>query len=156
MAADIDLLRDVLHRVRSVWGGSRELDCRLAYALGLEWKNPWLDEPSWRTHVEAHGYDCAWVTDHVLNNLRGVPYYSTSMDACFDLRWKLLPGHDYYKLDGDPSGFGAEVGNWFLTENEMHDYAKSEGASPELAFLGAILIAYIGRETNTGKIKSMG
>jgi hypothetical protein len=153
---DPQILKDTTKLVGNAWGGNRELDCRVAYALGMDWVDDRLSLKSWRNHVDLNGFDLAWMSDHVFHRTQGVPYFTTNMDECFTLKWRLLPHHDYFSIDGDPSGFGAEIGNWLLTTNTLHDYAKASGATPELAFLVAILKAYYGKITETGESKSMG
>lgn len=155
---NIELLRDVLHRVNSVWEGTRELDARIAYAVGMEWcDSAWAysGTKSWRDHVEKHGYVGCWNNDHVYGREDGVPFFTTSKDAAFKLLHDVLPHHDTIGMDCDPSGFGAYVGNWSLSENKLYDYAKSSCASFELAVVSVTLEAYIGMLTNTGATKDM-
>jgi hypothetical protein len=155
---DIDLLRDALDRVNSVWDGDRELDCRIAYAVGMNWCDPhwaYSGTSSWRDHVEKNGYISAWNNDHVFDREDGVPLFSTNLDAGFKLLQTVLPHHDTININCDPSGFGANVGNWYIGENKMYDYAESSCASFPLAFVSAILKAYIGKLTDTGVVKDM-
>ena len=153
---DIPALKKVTRKVLGAWSGNRTIDSQIAYAIGMDWIEPGQLVSSWRQYVEENGFDEAHITGHVVNRVDGIPRFSTNMDVCFQLKWKLLPHHDFFDINGDPSGFGAEIGNWYLVTNEMHDYAKTEGATPELAFLGAILTAYLGLVTDTGVTKSMG
>lgn len=92
-------------RIEKASVGSRELDCRIAYALGMNWQNPaWPND--WRHHVETHGYDAAWTSDHVYRggyasppkeNYSGslVPDFTASLDAALALVGRLFPGCEY-------------------------------------------------------------
>ncbi len=152
-------LKAARNKVWGVWEGGRELDCRVAYALGMQWIDPaWAfsGTTDWRDHVEKNGYEGAWNNDHVYGRDDGVPHLTTSLDAIRTLHWTILPSHDYLNINADPSGFGCEIGNWFLSENILVDHAKASAASLELAYLAAVLTAYLGKITDTGTTKSMG
>jgi len=155
---DVELLRDALHRVNSVWEGTREIDCRIAYALGMDWCNAawaYSGTKSWRDHVEKFGYEQAWHNDHVYGREDGVPHFTTSIDAAYSLNNMTKPFLDTISLDCDPSGFGAKVGSWNLSENKLYHYAKSSCGSLALALVSATLKSYIGYLTDTGETKDM-
>ena len=142
-----------------MWEGGRELDCRIAYAVGMDWCDPawaYSGTSSWRDHIYKFGYDGAWNNDHVYGREDGVPHFTTSLDAGRFLHYKVLPHHDFLSLDSDPSGFGCEIGNWFLGENVLVNYGKSSCATLELAYIAAILQALHSKVSGEESIKRMG
>jgi hypothetical protein len=143
-----ELLKDVLSRVIKGWGeGSRELDCRVCFALGMDWIDPNFINPetsSWRNHIEKHGYVASWASDHVYNS--DIPKVTTSIDAVYSLISEYLPQHDAIGIDRDPSGMGAYLGNWALSHPNgatIVEYSKMSHGSEVMALLAAFLTVII-------------
>ena len=144
-------LKDAREHIRKEWGGNRELDCRMAYALGMDW--PWRgdeDGSNWRGWVEKKGYVGAWAFDHVLGTDR-VPCFTTSLDDIFWAMHKFARA-DEIKLACDPSGVGARCGRWRLSDDDGPQFwplGEVVHATPELAFCEALLACLI-HEIETG------
>jgi len=138
-------LQTLKQRVERASGGDRELDCRIAYALGMNWCNPkWSNSlHDWRQHIETHGFEAAWTSDHVYRNGYDapptedyggslVPNYTTSIDAALALVERLLPGWSW-RIGNRPGG-----GAWVLLGTSRQEHL---GATPALALLSALLAA---------------
>jgi hypothetical protein len=153
---DIENLRAVLILVRGGWGeGGRELDCRVCYALGMNWINPEYTDSgaiSWRGHINKFGFTAAWVSDHVYDY--DIPRVTTSLDAVYKLISNYLPHHDAIGVDRDPSGMGGYVGNWALSHPEgpqIMEYARASHGTEVMALLTAFLTALINKLADTSE-----
>lgn len=108
MRPNIERLTDCINRLDS-WdctGPDRELDCRIAYALGREWTG-------WRALCENEGFDGAWLFEPVFDGV--VPRYTSSYDAIMEEISLVMPEADQMSWTCDPSGCGATVGVWNLS-----------------------------------------
>lgn len=140
-------LAGTLREIEAVWHGDRELDCHIWYALGRNWVHPrWTNSwySSWRKHVEEEGFKKAWLSDHVFDV--GIPPISASLTIVYEVMAEFLPQHDGITISRDPSGVGAEIGNWNLSHPkgpQTMEYHKSSHATEELALLSAMFTVII-------------
>lgn len=150
---NLDQLKEGVESIRRVWSGDRELDCRIAYALGMDWIIPEHVETgaeSWRKHVETHGFEGAWVSAHAFSN-DTVPCFTSDLNIVF---WAMhhFARADEIKLAVDPSGIGARVGRWRLNCDDGPQWwplGEASHAGVELAFMEALLLCLI-HEIETG------
>lgn len=151
---DIPSLIDCIKRLDS-WecsGPDRELDCRIAFALGRNWLGN--DDFNWTDAVARDGYAGAWAYEQVLND--PVPTYTASYDAVQNEISQIMPEADQISWSCDPSGCGASVGVWHLScpvdqEIEKHQpyiwpHGKGYANSGLHAMLRAFLQAVLQRE----------
>lgn len=151
----IESLIDCIKRLDS-WdttGPDRELDCRIAYALGHEWWGGF--NVSWRWMVENNGFVGAWAFDPVFDK-NSVPRFTSSYDVVQDSISEIMPEADQISWSCDPSGCGASVGVWHLTcpvdkDIEEHQpyiwpHGKGYANSGLHAMLRAFLEAVLQRE----------
>lgn len=152
---DVDGLVDCIKRLDS-WdttGPDRELDCRIALALGHDWYD--RDNNSWSEDIRAQGFSGAWSYEPVFNgNL--VPRYTASYDVVLAEISSIMPEADQVSWSCDPSGCGASVGVWHLScpidkEFEEHQpyiwpHGKGYANSGLQAMLRAFLQAVLQRE----------
>ena len=150
---NIENLSDCIKRLDS-WdatGPDRELDCRIAYALGRDW---WSDRGWWRALCDRDGFEEAWSYEPVWD--RNVLFnYTSSYDAVVREIGEVMPEADQISWSCDPSGCGASVGVWHLsapvTELEEHQpyiwpHGKGYANSGLHAMLRAFLQAVLQRE----------
>jgi hypothetical protein len=146
---DLEVLKDAFTRLDSVWDSSRELDCRICYALGLNWVDSRMSsngETSWRHHIERNGYKAAWVNSHVLS-YDDVPRITSDLSAAYRMLHLVLPSHDDISISRDPSGVGAVIGNWYLSHPDgptIMEYANVVHCLEPMALMSAILKVVIG------------
>lgn len=133
-------------------GPDKELDCRIAFALGHDWFD---DDNSWRDQVQRDGFHAAWTLPQVWGR-DFIPRYTSSYDAVLDEITNVMPEADQINWSCDPSGCGAAVGVWRLSvpvsEDENHQpyiwpHGKGYANSGLHAMLRAFLQAVLQRET---------
>lgn len=139
-------LAQALCEIGKPWEGNRELDCQVWFALGKDWVHPrWTgDTKSWRDHIQYFGFKKAWLSDHVFD--MGLPPISTDLGLVYRTMHEYLPQHDSITLARDPSGVGAEIGNWCLSHPkgpQILEYAKAGHATEELALLTVMFTVII-------------
>ncbi len=151
---EISSLIDCIKRLDS-WdctGPDRELDCRIAFALGHDWLGD--DDFNWTDEVNTKGFEGAWAYPQVFNN--PVPRYTASYDDVHDEIAQTMPEADQISWSCDPSGCGASVGVWHLStpvdpDIEEHQpyiwpHGKGYANSGLHAMLRAFLQAVLQRE----------
>lgn len=151
---DVPSLIDCIKRLDS-WdctGPDRELDCRVAFALGHDWLGE--DDFNWTDAVARDGYAGAWTYEQVWND--PVPSYTASYDAVQQEISQIMPEADQISWSCDPSGCGASVGKWHLScpvdeDIEKHQpyiwpHGKGYANSGLHAMLRAFLQAVLQRE----------
>ena len=151
---DITALIDCIKRLDS-WecsGPDRELDCRIAFALGHNWFGE--DDFNWTDAIARDGYAGAWTYEQVFND--PVPAYTASYDAVQHEISRIMPEADQISWSCDPSGCGASVGKWHLScpvdeDIEKHQpyiwpHGKGYANSGLHAMLRAFLQAVLQRE----------
>ena len=146
---NVEHLIDCIKRLDS-WectGPDRELDCRIAYALGRDWSG-------WRIQCANDGFQNAWLFEPVFDGR--VPCYTASHDAVMAEIALVMPEADQISWSCDPSGCGASVGVWHLScpvdaDIEEHQpyiwpHGKGYANSGLHAMLRAFLEAVLQRE----------
>ncbi len=150
----VENLIDCIKRLDS-WdttGPDRELDCRIAFALGHDWYEASV---SWRDTVVEEGFTAAWSFPMVFDHA-AIPLYTASYDAVQTEIANVMPEADQISWSCDPSGCGASVGVWHLScpvdkEIEEHQpyiwpHGKGYANSGLHAMLRAFLQAVLQRE----------
>lgn len=146
---NVEHLIDCIKRLDS-WecaGPNRELDCRIAYALGHDWTD-------WRDLCESEGFQGAWLFESVFDGR--VARYTASHDDVMAEIALIMPEADQISWSCDPSGCGASVGVWHLScpvDREIEDHqpyiwphGKGYSNSGLHAMLRAFLEAVLQRE----------
>ena len=144
-------LQEALHFVEHEnSGGSRELDCRIYYAFGFDFKDRYCRHrtqrhgpKSWRHHITMFGFTAAWLSDHVYGDDSAILPISSDIGATYRFIGEVLPRADWISVARDPSGVGAYVASWRLAGEEPTPYFEGRGVHycETLALLAALIAA---------------